>query len=282
MDKSDTKNIINNHYKKLDKFIKIVNKHFKAEAIHLLRVEYKKLRAFLRMISEEKDSREKITIPGKLKKGYHIAGTIRDLQLQHQRILAVIKDETKKPRAYLKLLTQHIKKLKPGFSNIPQKRTIKKTIKKTNELAPEKINTTHPGKFINHNCMAITAIITSRDFTDVNMHAIRKHLKDIFYTIRELEEAAFNTHAITKDEMEYFDKFLEEMGNFQDKCTSLALLDEQWLHSLNSLEQQILISISETFTADKYTIRNDLVNKLENEIIPHLQVFQNVDIHPAN
>ena len=286
MDKSDPKNIIKKHYRKLIKLITIVNKHFKTESIHELRVEYKKLRAFLRMISEEKDAEQKIKIPGKLKKAYHIAGSIRDLQLQCKSILAITEEETKKPKSYLKLIEQQIKKLKPEFSDIPLKKTIKKSIKKTGELTVEKINIIQSGKFINNNCTAIMAIITSRNFDDVNMHAIRKHLKDIFYTMQELEdinnETEFNTRAIAKEEIEYFDQLLEEIGNFQDKCTSIALLDDNWLYSLNSANRQILKGIKETFIADKYTIKNDLINKLQHEIIPHLQVFQNIDMHLAN
>ncbi|HEX7458409.1 MAG TPA: CHAD domain-containing protein, partial [Ginsengibacter sp.] len=173
MDKSDPKNIIKKHYRKLIKLITIVNKHFETESIHELRVEYKKLRAFLRMISEEKDAEQKIKIPGKLKKAYHIAGSIRDLQLQCKSILAITEEETKKPKSYLKLIEQQIKKLKPEFSDIPLAKTIKKSIKKTGELTVEKINIIQSGKFINNNCTAIMAIITSRNFDDVNMHAIR-------------------------------------------------------------------------------------------------------------
>lgn len=277
MIKSATKNIINLHYRKLNKFIKIVSKHFEPESIHQLRVEYKKQRAFLRMISEEKDEKEKIKIPGKLKKAYHIAGEIRDLQLQHQRILVLKKEETIPPEAYLQLLEQHIKKLKPEFSGIPLKKTIKKTIKKAGKLTVEKISTAHPDKFIDKNCAAIIAIITSSNFSDLDIHTVRKHLKDIFYTIHELEgvdeQIKFSSSAITNDEMEYFDQLLEEMGNFQDKCISITFLNEQWLYSLNSADQQILKEIKEIFTADKCEIKNDLVIKLQNELIPHLQVF---------
>jgi CHAD domain-containing protein len=286
MDKSDPKNIIKKHYRKLNKIIKIVNEHFETESIHQLRVEYKKLRAFLRMISEEKDSGQKIKIPGKLKKAYHIAGSIRDLQLQCENIFAITKEETKKPESYLNLLQKEIKKLQPRFSNIPLEKAITESVKKADELLSEEMSTIHPGKFINNNCTAIIAIIISRNFTDVNMHAIRKHLKDIFYTIQKPkdvnQEIKLYTPGILNTEKKYFDELLEEFGNLQDKVTSLILLQEQWLHSLNTSDRQILFRIKRNIAIDKKKIRSSIINKLLNEIIPHLQVFKNVDIKPAN
>lgn len=274
MGKSVIKNIIKNHYRHLNKFIKKVNKHFKPESIHQLRVEYKKLRSFLRMISVENEGVKKIKLAGKLKKGYQIAGEIRNLQLQHPRIK---EGKTKPAEAYLQLLEQNIKTLKPEFSAIPLKKTIKKSIKKLKELNGKKISTTQGIKFIKNNCAAITAIITAGDFTDVNMHAIRKYLKDIFYTIHAFEDAKkelkFDNSSTANDEMKYFDRLLEELGNFQDEVTSLAMLNEQRLNSLNNGDRQILAGIKEIFTADKYAIKNNLIIKLQNELIPHLRIF---------
>ncbi len=189
MDKSDPKNIITKHYRSLHKLITIVNKDFETESIHKLRVEYKKLRAFLRMLSTENASQKKIKIPRKLKKAYAIAGSIRDLQLQHKTILAFAGKEKKRIKSYLKLLEHQVRILQAQFRDIPVKKAISKWIKKTGASTLEKINVTIAGRFINNNCMAIIAIITSGNFSDANMHDVRKHLKDIFYTIQKLESA---------------------------------------------------------------------------------------------
>ena len=190
MDKSDPKNIIIKHYRALHKLIKTIDKDFEAEAIHKFRVEYKKLRAFLRMVSEEKEEQLKIKIPGKLKKAYAVAGSIRDLQLQHKSILTIAGEQAKKIKPYLKLLQHQIKILQPHFRTIPLNTTIDKRIKETRELIPGKIDLIAAGKFVANNCTAIRSIINSKNFNDKNMHAIRKHLKDIFYTVQKLESAA--------------------------------------------------------------------------------------------
>ena len=39
----------------------------------------------------------------------------------------------------------------------------------------------------------------------------------------------------------YFDDLLEEFGNLQDKSTSIALLDEHWIHSLSLPDKEFLM-----------------------------------------
>ena len=148
MDKSDPKNIITKHYRSLHKLITIVNKDFETESIHKLRVEYKKLRAFLRMLSTENASQKKIKIPRKLKKAYAIAGSIRDLQLQHKTILAFAGKEKKRIKSYLNLLEHQVRILQPQFRDIPVKKAISKWIKKTGASSLEKISVAIAGRFI--------------------------------------------------------------------------------------------------------------------------------------
>ena len=281
MDKSDPINIIKKHYRALHKLITIVNKDFETEAIHQLRVEYKKLRAFLRMISEEKEKQEKIKIPRKVKKAYAVAGSIRDLQLQHKNMLAITGEHAKKIKPYLKLLDHQVRILQPQFRDIPLNKTIDKCTKETEELILEKINTIVAGRFINNNCIAITAIITSGNFSDVNMHTIRKHLKDIFYTMQKLENAGkgikFHIIEILHPEKNYLDTLLEEFGNFQDKITSISLLGEHWLRSLGKANREILRRIKDTFIADHNAIKKALIERLEHEIVPHLEKLNNLN-----
>ena len=277
MSERSLKYIITNHYREINKFIKKVNKNFHPESIHQLRVRYKKLRAFLRMVSVKNECGKKINLPKKLKNAYHIAGEIRDLQLQRQRLLTITKEEIKPVKAYNKILQLNIQKLKEKFKRISLGKTIKKSTGKAKLFAGEKINTTCAGKFIRDNAAAIIAIITSGSLTDAYIHEIRKRLKDIFYTIDTFEDAnkklEFSDSAIAPNEMKYFDGLLDELGNFQDSITSLALLNADWLNLLNTEDREALISIKETFNAEKNVLKNDIENKLRNELIPKLQIF---------
>ena len=281
MDKSDPKNIIIKHYRALRKLIIIINKDFETEAIHQLRVEYKKLRAFLRMISNEKSSQEKIKIPGKLKKAYVIAGSIRDLQLQQKSIPGLTTAVTKKTKSYLKILGHQVRILQPQFRNISLDKAIDKCIKKTEKLILEKINTIVAGRFVDNNCAAIISIITGKNFNDANMHAVRKHMKDIFYTIQKLESAGveinFQSGEILNAEKKYFDELLEKFGNLQDKCTSIALLDEHWIHPLGKADKEILMRIRNVFIVERDVIKKVLIQRLEHEIVLHLEKLKNLN-----
>jgi len=134
MNQEQIKHITNNHYRKLRKHSKHIIPGFDVETIHQFRVAYKKLRAFLRMISQEHDTAGKIKISKKLKKDYNISGSIRDLQLQQQQILEATKQELKKPQAYLTLLQKEIDNLKPELSEIFFENPVTESKKKQTHL----------------------------------------------------------------------------------------------------------------------------------------------------
>jgi hypothetical protein len=97
--------------------------------------------------------------------------------------------------------------------------------------------------------------------------------------LKDVDEATkLNIAKFSDIEKKYFDELLYELGNFQDKVTSITLLEEEWLQPLNTFNLQILMHIKKTITADKNTIKNDLINKLQREIISHREVFQNSNI----
>ena len=71
----------------VDKHISNIEKHsnklpgsFEEEDIHDLRLNYKKVRAFMRLLQVEKDA-SRLHIPDKLRSLYHHCGTVRDWQL---------------------------------------------------------------------------------------------------------------------------------------------------------------------------------------------------------
>ena len=68
-----------------------------AEAIHLFRIEIKKLRAFLRLLSLKLKKEDELKLPFKIKKMYKYAGKIRDRQLHRKRMKAAIKKGMKIP-----------------------------------------------------------------------------------------------------------------------------------------------------------------------------------------
>ena len=56
MNQEQIKHITNNHYRKLQKYFKHIILEYDTETIHQFRLTYKKLRAFLRMLSQQQDT----------------------------------------------------------------------------------------------------------------------------------------------------------------------------------------------------------------------------------
>ena len=276
MNQEQIKHITNNHYRKLKKQIKTVNEDFDVEAIHQFRVEYKKLRAFLRMISQQKEMAGEIKISKKLKKSYNISGCVRDLQLQQQRILEATKQELKKPQAYISLLQKEIEKLQPELSEIFLEKPVTESKKKTDASIPDKFKLNSFRNFVQKKWEAIYAIIASRHFSEDNIHAIRKSLKDLFYNLKIYERVEHELLSLSiwkgKDE-QYFNKLLDELGSFQDKCTGIALLKSYWLNSLNTYNRKLLERIKKRWVTDKVRMKKMLVKKLKADVVLRQEAY---------
>ena len=265
MNQEQIKHITNTHYRKLKKYFKHLIPGFDAEIIHQFRVEYKKLRAFLRMLSQEDKKSGEIKISKNLKKAYHISGAIRDLQLQQQRIVEGTKQELKKPQAYLTLLQKEIDKLKQELSEIFLENPVTESKKKTDSSIPEEFLLKNFRNFVQQKWATVHTIIVSGHFTDDNIHAIRKSIKDLFYNLKMNEGSEYDLSSLNiwkgKDE-QYFSKLLDELGSFQDKCMAIALLKSYWLNNLNEYNRELLEQIKKGWMKDKVSMKQMLVKKL--------------------
>jgi CHAD domain-containing protein len=279
MNKGEIKNITDNYYRKLKKHSKTVVESFDAEAIHLFRVEYKKLRAFLRMLSQGEDTTGEIRILKKLKRAYNISGVIRDLQLQLQRILESAKKEPKNPQAYLTLLQKEIDKLKPELLNIISENPVAESKKKTDTALPYIFQLQDFKLFIQKKQANINSIIASGHFSDDTIHGIRKNLKDLFYNLESYPGIPHNLSSLNilyeKDE-KYFDQLLNELGDFQDKCTAIALLKSNWIDSLNTYNRELLERIKKVWIKEKVNMKQSLIKKLKTDIAPHTKRTANL------
>lgn len=270
MNKEQIKHITDIHYSKLKDYNKHILKWPDAEAIHQFRVEYKKFRAFLRMITQHHVTRGKIKIARKLKENYKVSGSIRDLQLQQQHTLKATKQELKKPQAYLLLLQKEIDKLKHELFELILGDPVAESKKKTDASIPQEFRLIGFKLFIKRNLALINAIIISGHFNDDNIHTIRKKLKDLFYNLKEYSDLDYDLLfvSILRGENEKFIiKLLVELGRFQDKCTAITLLKSYWLNSLNKSNQELLLGIKKKWASDKVIMQKMLIKKLKTNLV---------------
>jgi len=265
MNKKQLKHITGDHYRLLKKHIKNVAVNFDAGEIHQFRVAYKKLRAFLRLINFGDKKSRAIKICKKLKKAYGMAGSIRDLQLQQQRIGEAIAADYKRPQDYLDRLQQAMNMLKPGFAETARNNPVGKCKKKTDAGIPDEFSFNHFSDFVKQKWESVVTITAYRHLRDDHIHTIRKHLKDLFYNLKIFDESegAIISQGIWKEKDEaYYFQLLDELGNFQDTCMAISFLEKEWVNGLNPYNHKLLAQVKKTWMKKKRQLKQMLVKKL--------------------
>ena len=264
MKRKQIKKIVVLYYSKLEEHIKNIVENFDAKSIHEFRIAVKKMRTFLRVISQMGNAKEKIQIPKKLKKAYSVLGIVRDLQLQ-QRVLKTAMHKPSNAKEYICFLRNRINKLHLVFLNNLSVRLITASKHKTEKLLPHKLTIKKFKDFIQRKENRIDTIILSKRFNDKNLHAVRKILKDIFYSLDIYKNAkgSISEASIWMKDKRYFNKLLDELGTFQDKCSAVALLNANRLNSFKKYDRKLLQDIKMQLSSDKEQMRQSLIKKLK-------------------
>lgn len=271
MKRKQLNHINNRQHKKLEEQFERIAENCTIENIHQLRVAYKKLRAFVRMVSQRNETSREIKIAKKIKIAYAVSGTIRDLQLQRQRILKAVKGDPEKPHEYLTLLQKDIYQLKPVLLAIHFKKIIAESRKKMAATMPNNFWVTHFKLFAQQKWAVIHSIITSGNFNDDNMHNIRKNLKDLFYNLalyKGVEHKKLLHSVANGKEEQYFEELIDELGNFQNKCMAVSLLKPYQLSRVSQHNWVLLEKIKKRWIKEKGGMKRLLVKQLKATITP--------------
>jgi CHAD domain-containing protein len=265
MKQDQIKNITDKQYRDLKKYIRKIAADFDMEDIHQFRVTYKKLRAFLRMISVTVAESGQINISKMLKKAYHVSGVIRDLQMQLRQNQEASDQGLNIPLAYFNYVNKEIEKLKPGFLERISERQVNKSKKKTDLAIPVEFSVPDFNLFIQKKRDVVNAVITAGHLGDKQIHKIRKNLKDLFYDLKIYEWAGQEiiSKRIWKGKDEpYFYQLLEELGSFQDKCIAISLLKTFLVKRLKNSDRKQLERIQKIWIENKRSMKKLLVMKL--------------------
>ncbi len=265
MDKKQIKHITNEHYRKLKKYFNRIGPGFDSEAIHQFRVEYKKLRAFLRMLSHPGKA-GKIKIPRKLKRIYNCTGSIRDLQLQEQRLIKALKLPGKKPQACIHQIQPEIDKMKLLFSEIADETIITEAKKNLVNALPGKCSLKGFKEFAAKKWKEINDVISVRQFPDKQIHSIRKNLKDLFYNLKNfkgteiyiLSQGKWNDYTV-----KHIEALLVDLGNFQDSCMAVDLLKLHCAAELKSNADNKIKQLEKEWKLEKQRRKRFVIKKLK-------------------
>ena len=220
------------------------------EAIHALRVQFKKLRAAIRLSRLEHQKRPP-HIPEPLKELYRQAGVLRDRQLHYERIAGCYEHDPEKPAAYLDQLSHEIKTshdhlhqtidafpfdgVRSGLMSHLPRRLHKKTFRvffrrqkdRYEELAP-------------------------RAHSDEEIHSVRKCIKDILYNDEWQHLPGRGPGHQEKKEWKQIEVAVGEYNNLrmdltllhdhlppsEPRASKLRLLEKVWLHKKQLLKKR--------------------------------------------
>ncbi len=250
-------------YKKLGEYSREMVLDFDKETIHNLRVEYKKLRAFFRLVNES-TAKPLLQIPKKLKAVYSLAGALRDQQLQEIRVKETAQHRLSRLPGNYFLPGRQITEIKSGLRELLAANPLKKCKRKTGEAHLLGFTLDSFPEYFQHKCSAARGILLSGVLTDERIHAVRKILKDLVYNL-EIYRLEDRLPAGTWKEKvaDYFNPLLEDMGDYQDQCTAIALIESFWLHHLHTKHRDFAAFIKEEWEKEKTSIKARLVTKLK-------------------
>ncbi|MBI2729854.1 MAG: CHAD domain-containing protein [Sphingobacteriales bacterium] len=248
--------IISAHIKRLQGYIVLMQTGADEDVIHDFRVEFKKIRAVLRLAGKPK-------IPQLLKQLYASAGRVRELQLQKH---AMLKQTTAAELpGYFSLLNNQLSfavntlqenagvnydnmfalLLKKSQTGVPLKQVKAFLLQKTNTLAQ---------------------LIQQRNKKDGDIHEIRKQVKDILYSFRTMEQLEIKIN-ITEEDKAAFHTLSDSLGKFQDWVALLSPLKLSMFRSLPENEKQFIRNTRADLMRIKKEAREIIISELNGFLI---------------
>ena len=252
--------IIEDRFKKIDTLAHIILNDFDEEAIHDLRVEVKKLRAFLRLLDIKKDGEP--IIPKLLKSFYGYVGIVRDIQLHKHSLFKYITDQnTGAPEAYVKILTDEEDHWKKEAEVLMKDNDFHDVKEKILSELPGKLDKSTIKKFTKNKLDELKEKLKKLDDATA-LHNTRKILKDLFYNYDHLEGLPDLPKIIAKEDL--LKSLTKLLGDYMDKYVHLQFFKPEYLDKVkDENEQCLLLKIKEAFTREEESIKHQLLPELQ-------------------
>jgi CHAD domain-containing protein len=242
-------------------------KHFQEEDIHDFRVNVKKLRAFFRLISTGQAN--VLKLPEQLHKLYGYLGNLRNLQMQQQRILELTGNEDA-PDQYLKTLQQQQKCWQQKAATFAGKNNCFSGQKKLQRRLPQKLEPQNIDIFLQTQWATLVAAAAQEYACDETLHDCRKALKDILYDWAFIAPAAAMALPNELSREENIKDLTEQLGNFQDDCTALCLLEPDYTQCITEeREKEQLQSLQKFWQLKKQKEKSLLLMQLQYAVQRH-------------
>jgi len=252
--------VVDRHIGKIEKHSKQLPGTFDQSAIHDLRVNYKKVRSFLRLLQLEKGAGD-LNIPAKLRSLYHHCGHVRDwqlflIELHTEQIAAKIP-------ACMRRLNQQLFTYKEQAVHAIEIMHFKKLLNGIIKELPRQLHDSTIDKFIQQKIAAIHILLLAAD-NEKDLHAIRKHIKDIVYIMRIYESEWGGPFPASdwKNEKE-LDDMASALGDFNDRCLSISLLQSGYSDDCDNDEKEQLQKLQAVWVQQKESQQQQLLQQVQ-------------------
>ncbi len=188
-----------------------VNSGFDKEDIHDLRVSVKSLRSLLRLLGTITQTKPKIT--GKIKQLYHIAGEIREAQLE----LDTIAEKQYTLPAYAGKLQETIANRQNEWTALYSKTIFEHFSEKLESNNYDQLNVKALADFFNLKFATVSKLAAINDPSHDNLHQLRKEVKDVLHTAKTADQQWHASHRVLQRiPVQKLDNLADAIGDFHD------------------------------------------------------------------
>jgi CHAD domain-containing protein len=215
--------VTDKYVRSLEKYCRNIPGSFTIEDIHDLRVDYKRLRAFIRLCREEAHTQH-LQLPDTLRDVYQAAGEVRDNQLFIAKIIVFAKVQYALP-TFTKCLQQQLFKAKEQLVKKIEKVDFEKLRKSLKEELPPVLHDAAIRQFVNRKVASIHILFLAAE-REEDLHEVRKNVKDLLHVDRVFENdwgIAFPFPAWKNEKPA--NEMAEKLGDFNDECLTLGFLE---------------------------------------------------------
>lgn len=258
MKKDSIKTNVADYFKQSASLSKKTVKEFGEDEIHDFRVQIKKMRAYLRLLNTEFGEPPVLKMPKSIKRFYHDAGDVRNLQVQMEQIRNHCKK--KLPAGYLDLLQKELDEGKQKMdSNLPSSSRLNYEKKKIIHALPHKLTRKNIEDFTLQKKGAMLNIL-NEEKTDERLHELRKMLKDLMYNEKLIKKVVnLDAFPLTRD----IKALTQLLGDHQDLYMQLQFLQPAYLDKLDNPEKQELQHLSGLLEKRKKLLKKRILQKIK-------------------
>lgn len=244
------------HIRRYDDMLTRLPEQFTPEEVHNARVEFKKLRALVRLLLF--DSGSKSRIASALVRCYHALGPVRNLQLFIPYWQSLFPGKS----FYIESKNNSLQQAKQDWIKIGEKGHCHQQLFTLEKDLPSRLSMAGLQKFLQIKMAAIRIYLLS-DPDETALHSIRKIVKDSFYVMR-MNSLEWKMPALVPADLSLksLPMLADELGLFNDSCTMLNSLEGDWHQSWNEADRNNMIRLQQILLAEKTARMNKLLQQL--------------------